>query len=404
MPTRALTAAVVERIKPPASGQIEFFDQGYPGLALRVSYGGAKTFVYFYRSYGKLKRMTLGRAPAMSLAEAREAWRIARNAIERGEAPKAPKKTAAEIEADSFAAIADEWVRRDQKKNRTVGEVNRVLERDVKPKWGHRPIVSISRRDVIELIDAVADRGASTQARRLHSYLHRLFRWSVGRGIIPLNPMSDLPKIGAEVRRDRVLDDAELAAVWGAADVIGWPFGPAVKLLILTGARKSEIGDLRYSEVRDGIVSLTGSRTKNGEPHRIPLSALAREIIAEVPRIDDSDFAFTTTGNTPVSGWTKPKMLIDQKAAEILGRPLEPWRIHDLRRTVATGLQRLGCSLQVIEAVLGHTAGSRAGIVGIYQRHSFDPEKAAALEAWGRHVDRLINPAQSNVVELRVNA
>ena len=413
MPTRALTAAAVERLKPPAAGQIEIFDKGFPGLALRISYGGAKTYVYFYRSYGKLRRMTLGRAPGMTLAEAREAWRNARQAVEKGEAPKPPKKTAEEAEADSFRAVADEWLKRDQGKRRSVGEVRRVIERDVKPAWGHRPIASIGRRDVIELIDAVTDRGAETMARRLHSHLHRLFRWSVGRGIISVNPMADLPKPGAEVKRDRVLGDAELAAVWKAAGDIGWPFGTAIQLLVLTGARKMEIGELRWSEIKNDVITLAGKRTKNGEPHHIPLSTQAREIADALPRVGGGDLVFSTTGKTAVSGWSKAKKLIDTKIAKAAkaakagkttkpaNSDMEEWRLHDLRRTVATGLQRLGYSLQVIESVLGHVSGSRAGVAGVYQRHSFDREKAAALDAWGRHVAGLISPAQSNVVEMR---
>ncbi|HWS08534.1 MAG TPA: Arm DNA-binding domain-containing protein, partial [Xanthobacteraceae bacterium] len=210
MPTRALTVAAVERIKPPSQGQADWFDKGFPGLALRVSYGGAKTWVYFYRLHGRLRRLTLGRAPAMSLAEVRDAWRDVRKAVAKGENPA--RKPA----PDSFSAVADEWLKRDQVHKRSAAEVKRVIERDVKPAWDGRLIATLSRRDVIDLIDGVVDRGAVTMARRLHAHLHRLFRWSVGRGILAVNPMTDLPKPGKAVKRDRVLVDAELAAVWKA--------------------------------------------------------------------------------------------------------------------------------------------------------------------------------------------
>ena len=192
MPTRSLTVASVARIKPPKAGQADYFDKGYPGLALRVSYGGAKAWVYFYRLHGKLRRLSLGRFPGMGLDEAHEAWRVARLAVSKGESPAHIRPTT----ADSFAAVAEDWLKRDQARNRSAAEVRRVIERDVNPLWGERLIAAITRRDALELIDAVADRGAMTMARRLHAHLHRLFRWAVGRGIIETNPMADLPKPG----------------------------------------------------------------------------------------------------------------------------------------------------------------------------------------------------------------
>jgi integrase len=397
MPTKALTAAAVDRIKQPKTGQSDHFDKGFPGLALRVSYGGAKTFVYFYRLHGKLQRLTLGRFPAMSLGEAREAWRNARRALDKGENPARQRPAA----ADSFAAVADEWLKRDQSKNRSAAEVRRVIERDAKPAWEGRPIARITRRDVIELIDRVADRGAVTMARRIHAHLHRLFRWSVGRGIIDVNPMVDLPKPGGEVKRDRVLDDIELASVWQAASEMGWPFGPVVQLLILTAARRDEIGALRWSEIKADKIILEGRRTKNAEPREIPLSDSARRLIAILPRIGESEFVFTTTGNGPIGGWSKAKTALDAKAAQIIGRPPPAWRFHDLRRTAATGLQRLGISLQVTEAILGHIAGSRAGVVGVYQRHNFNSEKRTALEAWARRIEGLVGGGSWKVLPLR---
>jgi integrase len=398
MPSRNLTAAAVERIKPPMEGQADYFDKSYPGLVMRVSYGGSKTWSYVFRIHGKLRRQTLGRFPAMSLAEARDAWRDAHKLVSKGENPARQRPA----DADSFAVVAGEWLKRDQGKNRSVADVHAKIERNVMPAWRDRLIGTITRRDVIELIDAVEDRGAPIMARRLHAYLHRLFRWSVGRGIIEANPMADLPKPGEEVRRDRVLTDAEIVVVWKACEEIGWPFGPVVRLLMLTGARRDEIGALRWSEIYDDEIRLDGARTKNGEPHSIPLAPAAVKIIDGLPRIGEGELVFTITGKTPVSGWSKAKTALDEKAtASNKGRALPDWRLHDLRRTVATGLQRLGTNLQVIEAVLGHVAGSRAGVVGVYQRHSFDAEKRAALNVWARHVEQIVSGKPAKVISIR---
>jgi integrase len=353
--------------------------------------------VYFYRLGGKLRRMTLGplrilakdeKEPKetrpgdpLTLAGARDVWRAARQEVLKGRDPALTRKR--EKPATGFEGVSAEWLRRDQAGNRSHDEVKRILDRDVIPLWGHRAVSEIGRRDVLDLIDGIADRGAVVMARRVHAHLHRFFRWAVGRGIIEANPMADLPKPGSETKRDRVLTDGELASVWKAAGDLGWPFGPAIQLLILTGARREEVGALRWGEIDlDAVeIKLEGSRTKSGDPHTIPLTTSISAALSDIPRISGSDFVFTTTGRTPVSGWSKAKADVDAAALIV-----PPWRLHDLRRTVATGMQRLGVGLQVVEAVLGHVSGSRAGVVGIYQRHSFDAEKRAALEAWGAYV------------------
>ena len=401
MPSRSLTVAAVARLKPPAAGQTDYFDRGFPGLALRVGYGGSKTWVYFHRLHGKLRRHTLGRFPAMELAAARDAWRAARKLVDKGESPAHRRPP----EADAFGNVADEWLKRDQAENRSAAAVAAILARHVLPLWRDRMIGTITRRDAVELIDRVADRAGTTMARRLQAHLHRLFRWSVGRSIIELNPLADLPKPGKEVKRDRVLERAEIAAVWKATDAVGLPFGAIFRLLLLTGARREEIAALRWSEIAGDAIRLAGARTKNGEPHVIPLAPQAAALIAALPRIADSEFVFTTTGLTPVSGWSRARRRLDAAAAEAnAGAALPPWRAHDLRRTVATHLQRppIGAGLQVIEAVLGHLSGSRAGIVGIYQRHTFDAEKRTVLEAWAREIERLVSaPSEAaNVVTL----
>jgi integrase len=399
VPKRALAAPAVGRIKPPQTGQADHFDKGYPGLALRISYGGARTWVFFYRLHGKQRRLTLGRYPAMSLADARSEWQTARKTVGVGGDPSRRKAP----EVDSFDAVADEWLKRDQANNRSRREVERILKRDVKPAWSGRPLASIGRRDVLDLIDGIADRGAVTLARRVHAHVHRLFRWAVGRGIIEANPTADLPKPGAVVKRDRVLSDAEVTTVWNAAGKLGWPFRDVISLLLLTAARREEIGALSWAEVHEDRIELAGQRTKSGEPHIIPLSPAAREIIESMPRISGSPFVFTTTGTTPISGWSRAKQLLDREAARLNnGTPLPPWRLHDLRRTVATNLQRLGVTLPAIEAVLGHISGSRAGVVGIYQRHSFDDEKRLALDAWGQRLATIgIAEKSGNVTALR---
>jgi integrase len=391
VPRKKITAAVIEKLKAPTAGQVDYFDAAYPALALRVTSNGVRSWVYFGRVHGRLKRATLGRYPDLSLMQARRKAGETADAMRHGVDPAAAKREARMAVRDSFAAVADEWLKRDQARHRSHDKVKRLIDKNVKPVWGERLITTITRRDAIELLDRIADRGVVSQARRIQAHLHRLFRWSVGRGIIEINPITDLPKPGAEVPRERVLSDAELALVWKSADRIGWPYGPAFELLALTGARREEIGALRWSEIQGDKIELDGSRTKNGRPHTIPLSGLALSILDGLPRVARSEFVFTITGKAPLNDWSKAK--------KELGGPAD-WRTHDLRRTVATGLQRLGIGLQVVEAVLNH-AGSRAGLVGVYQRHTFDVEKRAALDAWARHVKAIVSGKKSNVTQMR---
>lgn len=382
MTKRALTEAVIQRLSLPSKGQKDYFDRGFPGLALRISHGGRKAWTMHYRLGNKQRRITLGAHPSMSLAQARDAWRKAQADIEAGRDPGAGHDR--KEHSTLFADVAQDWLKRDQGTNKSLKEVERIVNRELVPEWGHRQIKSIERRDILDLIDAISDRGSPTMARRTLAYVHRLFRWAEGRGIIASNPAANLPKPGAEVRRDRVLSDKELAAIWQAADGLGYPFGPSIRLLILTGARRDEIGALRWSEIGGEAITLSGDRTKNGEQHTIALSEQSKAVLALIPKQKGSQFVFTTTGETAISGWSRVKAQIDTLSN------VKAWRLHDIRRTVATGLQRLGVRLEVIEAVLGHIGGSRAGVVGIYQRHSFDDEARAALVAWGRALERLV--------------
>jgi integrase len=260
------------------------------------------------------------------------------------------------------------------------------VERYVLPAWSGRRIDEITRRDVLDLLDGIADRGFMVMARRVHAYVHRLFAWCVGRSIIEVNPATGAPKPGSDIKRSRYLNDEELACVARGAEQLAWPFGTALQLLILTGARLREVGELRWSEVdlcrRE--IRLEGARTKNGEPHVIPLSAAASPLLSGAPRIAGCDFVFSTNGRTAISGWSKAKSELDRFA------PCAPWHIHDLRRTLATGMQQQGVLLQVVEAILGHVAGSRRGVAGVYQRYGYEAEKRAALEAWGEHVTALV--------------
>jgi integrase len=375
MPKRPLSDLAVKLAKPPSNGQVDIFDAGYPGFALRVSYGGGKSWVYFYRIGGRLRRRSLGTYPAVTLAEARQLWRDAKQEVSLGRDPAWRRSSDL-----NFESVAREWLKRDQADKKSLKEVTRIVEKELIPAWGDRSIRDIRRHDILVLSDAIADRGALTMARRVMAYVHRLFRWAKSRDLTEANPASDLPKPGSEKKRDRVLSDAELAVVWKTAEEIGWPYGPAVQLLILTGARRAEISELKWSEIQGDTIKLSSVRTKNAQPHDMPLSVPALSVLSKMPRVAGSEFVF---GKPLRSGaWSNAKL-------KSFAMPVAHWRIHDIRRTVSTGMNELGTEPHIVEAVLGHTI---KGVAGVYDRAKYETAKRAALEAWGAHVMALVQP------------
>ena len=270
-----------------------------------MSYGGSKVWSMFYRHGGKLRRRTLGIYPAMSLAEAREAWRETRRLVAMGQDPG---RVSAK-RSDTVASVVEEWLKRDKRdaKPSSIYQTRTALARDVLPVWGERPINTISKRDVIELLDGIIDRGAPGKARSVHAHLHRLFRWSVGREIVPISPMEGLQGPAPAGRRDRVLSDDELVKIWHAATE--WPFGTILKLLILTGARREELTQLRWAEVVGDTINLSGVRTKTGEARTIPLSSLAMVLIEGVPRTG-CEFLFSVNGRKPRQRLVAPQATV----------------------------------------------------------------------------------------------
>ena len=229
--------------------------------------------------------------------------------------------------------------------------------------------------------------GGDSVAWVAHARIAKFFSWLVERRIIAANPCSAVRRPDASTPRDRVLTDDEIKWFWRACGQMGEPFGPLLKLLLLTGQRRSEVAEMTWAELTDDTWSLPASRTKNGRPHIVPLSRQARDLIAGVHRVAGAGYVFTTNGSTPVSGWSKTKKRLDAKMleaarAEDAKAVIPPFTIHDLRRTAAAGLQRLGVPLPVTERVLNHVSGSFGGIVGVYQRHEYAEERRDALERW----------------------
>jgi integrase len=265
--------------------------------------------------------------------------------------------------------------------------------RNAFPRYRDMPAADLNRSIAVKALDAMAMRGSPAMAARTAAYGKAAYGWAVKRGALSVNPFLNLPVRPTE-RRERVLTDDELAAIWRATDGSG-PFSGIVRLLVLTGQRREEVAGMTWAELSGDFSTWTipASRAKNGATHIVPLSAPAQDLLREAPRF--GELVFPGLRGT-FNGWGKAKAALDARSG------VAGWRLHDLRRTAATGLQRLGVRLEVTEQVLNHVSGSRAGIVGVYQRHDFADETRAALEAWGEHVEAIVEgrTPESNVLKL----
>jgi integrase len=424
VPRKKLTDLFVERAPTPAKDRVEYFDTTFPALALRVTSSGHKSWSLFYRNSGRLRRYTIGNYPAFDPAAARKAASTALHRLAEGIDPgeeKRVRRNAPKPLADDFASVAREYLERQVKRNTaesTFKETARILEQDVIPEWGKRPIGSILRRDVSALIDKKAASGAEVQANRILARLRTLFGWAVEKDRIPGNPCDGLRPPTKEKSRDRVLGEDEIRIFWCAADELDWPFGPLFKLLLLTAQRRDEVASMEWSEINldTGVWSIPREKAKNDHGHNVQLSVEALAIIKGLPRVA-GPYVFSTNGKTSVSGFSRAKERLDAlmlaalkaAAAERGEDPeetaLEPWILHDLRRTATTGMAGLRVLPHVVDRILNHTSGTIRGVARVYNRFEYQDERKAALEAWGRAVESTVGVAsKSNVVELKARA
>lgn len=398
---KTLTVRAVETIRP-AGQRREIADAYLPGLYLVVQPSGAKSWAVRYRHNGRSRKHTLGGYPAIDLATARDLGAAALRAAARKHDPGHEKARARAGRTDSIEDVIARFVEQHcQRHNRasTAKETERLLRNHVLPRWRARAVHEITRRDVLDLLDDIVAKVTPKTGNSVFAAVRKLFNWCVARDILAASPCAGVKRPAAEIARDRVLSDPELRNVWHAADTAGGPFGALVKLLILTGQRRDEVARMTWDEVdlEARLWTLASERVKGGEKHEVPLSDAALAVIEAAPRIAGSPYILTTNGTAPASGYHKGKTKIDA----LLPSDMKRWRLHDLRRTTASGMARLGVNLPVIEKVLGHRSGSFAGIVGVYQRHSFADEKRAALDAWGRHVEGLVSGEPGKVLTLR---
>lgn len=388
MPSLVLTDRALNGLKPKPGQQFELFDRSTPGLSLRVSPGGAKCFSLCYRIAGCNRRLTIGRYPLVTLAEARKRARDALTQVARGLDPANEKIRVREQYASRLVpAVLDDFIEHHAKrKTRNWKETERILRSEFAAPWRKLPITLITRQAINSLVDDIVRRGTPSAANHAFAEIRKVLNWAVGQGYLSHSPCLGMKAPSKVVTRDRVLSDVEVTAVWLAAEKMGWPFGRVVHLLLLTAQRRDEVSGLRWADLNSEqrLWTQPAMRNKAGRLHVVPLSPLAFETIRSLPRVH-AELIFPARGkDRPLSGFSKWKRTLDDLSG------VTGWTLHDLRRTAATGMAGLAVPPHIVELILNHQGGVLGGIAGIYNRFQYLDDRRLALDRWCQHVEELI--------------
>ena len=387
MPRIRLTKSAIDALSTSKS-DVVYWDAGCPGFGLKVTPKGRKVFIVLYRTGGagsKLRKYTIGPYGRVTLHQARVAAQKVFAAKLEGRDPAAEKRERKRrVVADRLEDLLETFVSQRLSQNRSGGEIARLLRREVGKPWAGKSIHEISKRDVVEVISAIEQRGAPIAANKTLKSLRTFLRWCVGRAVLDQSPAEGVPLPAKEVARDRVLDDQELAHVILAARKMGGPYGGIVELLALAGQRREEVAGLTWQELdlQQRIWTIPKSRTKNGKAHVVHLSDQAVGVLKRADQ--NGPLVFSLLGTKPFQEFSRAKSLLDELSG------VSEWRLHDLRRTCVSGMARLGVAPHVADKILNHQAGTISGVAAVYQRHEFIAERRAAMDLWGAHIGELL--------------
>ena len=392
MPQVKLTKSAIDVLPIPLKDRV-YWDVGCPGFGVKVTPKGRKVFVVLYRTAGagsRLRKYTIGPYGRVTLNQARvTAQKVFAAKLDGRDLAAEKKDSRRRMVADRVDDLLEAFIAQHISQNRSAPEISRLLRREIGSAWGSRSIHEISKRDVIDAVSAIEQRGAPVAANKALKSIKTFLRWCVGRAVLDRSPADGVPLPAKEVTRDRVLNDDELARVIAAARQIGGPYGGIVELLALTGQRREEVARCTWDEIDLGMRSwkLSSARTKNAKAHEVYLSDQAVAVLGRVDKI--RALVFSHSGNVPFQDFSVAKRELDQLSG------VAGWRLHDLRRTCVSGMARLGIAPHVADKILNHQGGTISGVAAVYQRHNFLAERKKALEMWGAHVQRSVGKAIS---------
>ena len=384
------TARWVAAVSAPQTGQVDYFDQKPPGLGLRVTPGGRKTWFVMYRHHSRLRRYTLGTYPALGLADARQRATDARHSVAHGGDPAAARQAARQ--APTVAELATQYLDLYAKIHKRSWKGDAwALASDVLPAWGQRKASDVRRRDVVLLLDQIVARGAPIQANRVLALVRKMFNWAISRDLLEHSPCTQVRAPGKEHPRERVLTTEELVAVWTAFTALPPVWEVYMKVTLLTAQRSGEVRTMQWDDIDLAAAwwTIPGVQVKNGLAHRVPLTASVLALLHQLR---------SAVGSTPCV-FPSPKLQqrpitnVDVMARMVVRQTGICYHTHDLRRTAASHMTSMGISRLVVAKILNH---AEPGVTKVYDRHSYDAEKRQALEAWGAQVLALVAQATAD--------
>ncbi len=397
-----LTKAIVAKLKlPEGRSEVIHFDDTLRRFGIRIRAGGRRTWVIQYRIGRRQRRVTLSDAAVMNADVAREEARKKLARIDLGHDVQAEKAEAKARQHVTFGYVVNIYLETYTARHRpkTVSDTRRYLTKHF-ALFADTPIDRIERKHVSARVREIATESGVTAAARARAALSALFSWAMREGIAANNPVIGTNGRGEPSSRTRVLSADEIEKIWRACR--DDDYGRILKLLILTGQRRQEIGGLQVSEVdlERAEIRLPPERTKNGRPHTIPLTPSALRILEQVPRREGRELLFGD-GSSGFNGWHAARVKLDERVA-VTGERLRPWRVHDIRRSVATHMADLGVQPHVIEAALNHVSGSKRGVAGVYNKSKYANEVKQALALWADHVGALVEDRERKVINFGV--
>jgi integrase len=385
IPRLRLTKSVIDDLAVLSKDTV-YWDAGLPGFGVKVTPKGRKVFIVMYRLAGagsRLRKYTIGPYGRITLPMARaQAQKIFAARLDGRDPAEEKKQSRRRLVVDRIDDLIERFIQEHVSRVGTSKRLTNLLRRDVIPYWGTKSIHEIKKRDVSDLVSLIAQRNAHASHRLLKT-LKTFFKWCVGRAVIDFSSAEGLSSGYRETSRDRVLTDQELAAIILGARQMPHPYGGIVEFLALTGQRREEVAQLKRDELDENsrTWAIPGSRTKNKKAHIVHLSELAWRVVAKTP---EGDLVFGTSRGKRFQAFGKGKRALD-KLSRING-----WRLHDLRRTIVSGMARLGVPPHVADKILNHQAGTISGVAAVYQRHDFLAERKEALDRWGAHVEHIV--------------
>jgi integrase len=398
MPRVKLTKSVIDKLPTPDK-DVVYWDAACPGFGVKVTPAGRKVFVVLYRTGGvgsRLRKYTIGPYGRVTFHQARvAAQRVFAARLEGRDLAAEKREARKRTVADRVEDLLEVYITQHVSQNRSARWTSQMLRRELAT-WRGRSIHEIGKRDVIEVVSAVEQRGAPVAANKTLKAIKTFLRWCVGRAVLDQSPAEGIPLPTKEVARDRVLSDDELARVIIAARQIGGPYGGIVELLALTGQRREEAARSVWDEIDldNRLWTLPNLRTKNAKPHIVHLSDQAIAVLHRVSK--HSKFVFSTTGMHEFQAFSAAKRELDALSG------VTGWCLHDLRRTCVSGIAGLGVAPHVADKVLNHQSGTISGVAAVYQRHQFLVERKEALERWGAHVSKILIKASGQSANLKV--